>query len=93
MSPSRPRLPLEQSVREALLDALKLKLPPGQPLTIDAIEAATTQLMRELAPQLMEDLIQGVAPDPKKGALRGAAVAPPNSKGCRRGRSPRSTAK
>jgi len=79
-------------VREALLDALKLKLPPGQPLTIDAIEAATTQLMRELAPQLMEDLIQGIEQDPKKGALPAAAGVPPKTKGRSHGRSPRSTA-
>ena len=81
MSPSRSRLPLDRSVREALLDALKLKLPPGQPMTIDAIEEATTQLLRELGPQLMEDLIQGVEETPKKGALPSAAVTPQNSKG------------
>ena len=57
---SRSRLPLDRSVREALRDALKLKLPPGQPMTIDAIEEATTQLLRELGSQLMEDLIQGI---------------------------------
>ena len=89
MSPSRSRLPLERSTREALLEALKLKLPPGQPMTIDAIEAATAQLLRELGPQLMEDLIQGVEQDPKKGALPSAAVAPPTTKGCNRGRSKR----
>ena len=89
MSPSRSRLPLERSVREALLEALKLKMPPGQPMTIDTIEAATTQLLRELGPQLMEDLIQGVEQDPKKGALPSAAVAPRNTKGCSRARSKR----
>ena len=81
MSPSRPRLPLERSVREALVEALKLKLPPGQPMTIDALEAATGQLLRELGPQLMEDVIQGVEADPKKGALPAAATARPPSKG------------
>ena len=89
MSPSRSRLPLERSVREALVDVLKLKLPPGQPMTIDAIEAATAQLLRELGPQLMEDLIQGVDDDPKKGALPSAADTPRSTKGSRRGRSPR----
>ena len=63
----------------------------GQPLTIDAIEAATTQLLRELGPQLMEDLIQGVEQDPKKGALPSAASTRPNTKGCSNERSPRST--
>lgn len=89
MSPSRPRLPLDHAVREALVDALKLKLPPGQPATLAQIEAATVQLLRELGPQLMEDVIQGVADDPKKGALPAAAGTPPSTKGCRRGRSPR----
>ena len=78
---SRSRLPLDRSVREALRDALKLKLPPGQPMTIDAIEEATTQLLRELGPQLMEDLIQGVEETPKKGALPSAAATPRSSKG------------
>ena len=85
----RPRLPLERSVREALVDMLKLKLPPWQPMTIDAIEAATAQLLRELGPQLMEDLIQGVDEDLKKGALPSAADTPRRAKGSRRGRSPR----
>ena len=80
MSRSRPRLPLDRSVREALVAALKLKLPPGQPMTIDTLEAATGQLLRELGPQLMEDAIQGVDADPKKGALPSAATSPPSSK-------------
>jgi len=80
MSPSRSRLPIHQSVREGLLDALKLKLPPGQPMTIDAIEEAMTQLVRELAPQVMEDLIHGVEDDPKKGALPSAAATRRSSK-------------
>lgn len=87
MSPSRSRLPLDRSVREALVDALKLKLPPGQPLTIDAIEEATTLLLRELGPQVMEDLIHGVAADPKKGALPSAAATRPSSKASKPGRS------
>jgi len=87
MSPSRSRLPLDRSVREALVAALKLKLPPGQPLTIDAIEEATTLLLRELGPQVMEDLIQGVEEDPKKGALLSAATPRPGSKGSKPGRS------
>jgi len=86
MSPSRPRLPLERSVRQALVDVLQLKLPPGQPMTIDALEAATGQLLRELGPQLMEDVIHGVEADPKKGALPSAATPPRSSKGLKRAR-------
>ena len=80
MSPSRSRLHLDRSVRQALLDALKLKLPLGEPMTIDAIEEATTKLLRELGPQLMEDLIQGIEETPKKGGLPSAAATPPHSK-------------
>ncbi|MFZ4397352.1 MAG: hypothetical protein ACOYOU_17195 [Kiritimatiellia bacterium] len=86
MSASRSRLPLDRAVREALVDALKLKLPPGQPLTIDALEAATGQLLRELGPQLMEEVIQGGETAPKKGALLSAATARPPSKGPTRAR-------
>lgn len=81
MPASRPRLPLDRAVRLALVEALKLKLPPGQPLTIDTLEAATSQLLRELGPQLMEDVIQGVDSPAKKGALPGAVTTRPSAKG------------
>ena len=80
MSPSRSRLPLDRSVREALVAALKLKLPPGQPMTIDAIEEATTLLLRDLGPQVMEDVIQGIEETPKKGGLPSAVATPRHSK-------------
>ena len=79
MSPSSSRL--SPQVRNELRDLLELKLLPGQPRTLDAIEAATVQLVRELAPQLMEDLIQGVDCDLKKKHRPSAAVSPPNTKG------------
>ena len=92
MSKSSLRLPMERSLREALVEALKLKLPPGQQMTIDALESATTQLFRELGPQLLEDVIQGIEQDPKKGALPTAADMPHNIKGYTRGHSKRSKA-
>jgi len=89
MSPSFSRLPLERSVREALVAALQLKLPPGQPAPLDAIEAATVQLMHEIGLQLMEDVMAGVEPDPKKGALPSAVATRPSSKTSKRGPSRR----
>jgi hypothetical protein len=83
MPTHRPRLPLAPATREALVEALKLKLPPGQPLTIDALEAATGQLLRELGPQLMEDVLHGVETAPKKGALLSAADSPRRLKGAK----------
>jgi len=80
MSPSLSRLPLDRSVRAALQAALQLKLPPGQSPSIEAIETATGQLLHELGPQLIEDCIQGIEEDPKKGALLAAAGSPPASK-------------
>jgi len=68
MSQYHTRPTLDRPVREALVAALKLKLPPGHPPTLDAIEAATTLLLRELGPQVMADLIHGVEEeDPQKG--------------------------
>jgi|GEM_PF-6515391 len=81
MSPSHSRLPLDRSIREALVAALKLKMPPGQPMTIDVIEEATTLLLRDLGPQIMEDCIQGVEETPKKGGLLSAVAAPRRTKG------------
>ena len=89
MSVSRCRLPLDRSVRQALVDAVKLKLPPGQPMTIDTLEAAAVQLLRELGPQLLEDTMQGVDADPKKGAHPGVVAAPRTSKASARARSSR----
>jgi hypothetical protein len=89
MIPTRPRLPLDHAVRHALVEAVKLKLPPGQPMTIDTLEAAAVQLLRELGPQLLEDVIAGVEADPKKGALPAAVASPRTSKACARAHSSR----
>jgi hypothetical protein len=80
MSASSSRLRLSTDLREALRGAVLLKLPPGSPRTLDAIERATAQFLRELGPQLMEDVIEGVDMDPKKGALPSVAISPPTIK-------------
>lgn len=79
MSPTFSRLTPE--MRAALRELLVLKLPPGQPRTLEAIETATVQLIRELGPGLMEDLIQGVDDDPKKKHHPAAADGLPPTKG------------
>ena len=85
----RPRVSLEAGLRHALVDLLKLKLPPGREPTLDDYEAATVHLLRELGPQLLEDAIQGVDSDAKKGGLLlGAADARPTLKATARARSP-----
>lgn len=83
-SPSRPALP--RALREALADLVKLKLPPGHVPTLDDYEAATVQVLQELGPTLLEDAIQGIDADPKKGALPGAVAVPCSSKRSPRGR-------
>ena len=88
MSRILSRLPLDASTRRALVEALKLKLPPGQPMTLEAVETATVQLLRELGPQLMEEVLQGVETDSKKGALFGAAATRRGAKGRSRAPSP-----
>lgn len=81
MSPLSSGLHLEKHVRQALVDALQLKLPPGPTPTLDQLETAAVHLLRELGPQLLQDAIQGVEEDPKKGALLGAVGTRRNSKG------------
>jgi hypothetical protein len=80
MSTSSSRLPMSASLRKELSEAIRLKIPPGSPHTLDAIEQATAQFLRELGPQLMEDVIEGVDTDPKKGALPSVAISPPSIK-------------
>ncbi len=89
MSDSSSRLRLSTDLREALREAVLLKFPPGSPPTLDVIERATAQFLRELGPQLMEDIIAGVDTDPKKGALPSVAISPPSIKASSRARSPR----
>jgi hypothetical protein len=89
MSPSSSRPALPRALREALADLVKLKLPPGKAPTLDDYEAAAVQVLQELGPTLLEDAIQGIEADPKKGALPGAAAAPCSTKSSSRGRSSR----
>jgi hypothetical protein len=80
MSDSSSRLRLPSDIREALRAAVLMKLPPGTPQTLDAIERATAHVLRELGPLLMEDVMQGVDTDPKKGALPSVATSQPSIK-------------
>ena len=89
MSDSSSRLRLSKDVREALREAVLLTLPPGSPPTLDAIERATAHVLRELGPQLMGDVMDGVDTDPKKGALPSVATSPPSIKASSIARSPR----
>jgi hypothetical protein len=86
MPPSPSRASLDPAVKRQLLEAIKLRLPPGQPLTLDAAEEAVVELLRELGPTLLEELLAGEEGSSKKGALRSAAAAPRSSRGCGRGR-------
>lgn len=74
-SSSRPKL--APSVQEALLEAIKLKLPPGHHFTLEAAEMAVHTFLKELGPPLMEDLLNAPKDEAKKGGLLSVVENPP----------------
>jgi len=76
MSSSQPSL--DQTTLTALVELARAHLPEDQPPTIDAVEAAVLQVLREIGPQVAAATLTGDLSDPaqprrgKKGARRNA---------------------
>jgi len=77
---SSPHSSLDQPTLTALVELARERIPAGQPVTLDAVETAVLQVLREIGPQVAAATLTGDLSDPaqprrgKKGARRSAPV-------------------
>ena len=78
MSPSPSSL--DQSTLTALVDLARACIPAGHPITLDAVETAVRQVLRDIGPQVAAATLTGDFTDPapprrgKKGHRRTVPV-------------------
>jgi len=72
---------LDQPTLTALVELAHARIPAGQPVTLDAVETAVLQVLRDIGPQVATATLTGDLSDPahpgrgKKGHRRTAPAA------------------
>ena len=72
---SQPRRPVDPALVQAVTQAVQAQLPPGEPLTLDALEEAILTVFQQLGPAVAQEVAAPAGPQ-KKGRRRAAAGGP-----------------
>ena len=84
---SQPRRSLDPLLVQAVSEAVRARLPTGEPLTLDALEDTVLGVLQELGPAVAQELAAPQTGPQKRGHRRAAAGGQSAGSAGRRGTS------